>query len=122
MSTKDQQFSRFAWAVRMSPLIVAGILAALWMAGAPPVIPDLRLSAPLVARPGTTIGVRAWQVGQDTDGYTVILAPAVAVELRNGSGMVLAKTELRESLVQGVEGQVLVPSGLDGVLSLVALA
>jgi hypothetical protein len=122
MSTKDQQFGGFAWAIRMSPLIVAAILAALWMAGAPPVIPDLRLSAPLVARPGTTIGVRAWQVDQDTDGYTVILAPAVAVELRNAAGMVLAKTDLTESLVQGVEGHVQVRGGLDGVLSLVALA
>jgi hypothetical protein len=106
----------------MSPLIVAIIIAALWMAGAPSVIPDLRLSAPLVARPGATIGLRAWQVDQDTDGYTVILAPAVAVELRNSAGMVLTKTQLRESLVQGVEGHLQVPSGLDGVLSLVALA
>ena len=122
MSTKDQQFGALAWAVRLSPLIVAAILASLWMAGAPPVTPDLRLNAPLVAQPGTTIGVRAWQVDQDADGYTVILAPAVAVELRNAAGMVLAKTDLAQSLVQGVEGHVQVPSGLDGVLSLVALA
>jgi hypothetical protein len=122
MSTKEQQFGAFAWAVRMSPLVVAAILAALWIAGTPPVMPDLRLNAPLVARPGTTIGVRAWQVDQDSDGYTVILAPAVAVELRNAAGMVLAKADLARSLVQGVEGHLPVPSGLDGVLSLVALA
>ena len=122
MSTKEQRFRGFAWAVRMSPLLVALILAALWMAGAPPATPDLRLSAPLAARPGTTIGVRAWQVAQDGDGYTAIVAPAVRVELRNPTGMVLSKSELPKSLVQGVEGQVQIPSGLDGVVSLVAIA
>jgi len=122
MSTKDPQFSRFAWVIRMSPLVVAIILAALWMAGAPSAVPDLRLSAPTVARPGTTIGLRAWQVDQDEDGYTIIVAPAVVVELRNGAGMLLAKTELRKSLVQGAEGHLQIPDGLDEVLSLVALA
>jgi hypothetical protein len=122
MNTKEQRFRGLAWAVRASPLVVAIILAALWMAGAPPATPDLRLSAPLAARPGTTIGVRAWQVDEDAEGYTVILAPGVTVELRNATGMVLAKTELSESLVQGVEGHVRVPSGLDGVVSLLAHA
>ena len=122
MSTKEQRFRGFAWAVRMSPLLVALILAALWMAGSPPTTPDLRLSAPLAARPATTIGVRAWQVDQDADGYTAIVAPAVRVELRNATGMVLSKSELAKSLVQGVEGQVQIPSGLEGVVSLVAIA
>jgi len=122
MTTQGRQFGRFAWAIRTSPLVVAIILAALWMAGAPSMVPDLRLSAPVVARPGTTIGLRAWQVDQDDDGYTVIAAPAIAVELRNSAGMVLAKTELRNSLVQGREGHLRVPGGLDEVLSLVALA
>ncbi len=109
-------------AIRVSPFAVALILTALWLAGAPSKVPDLRFSAPLVARPGTTIGMRVWQVDQDTDGYTVILAPAVAVELRNASGIILARTDLKESLVQGVEGQVQVPAGIDEPLSLVALA
>ena len=122
MTTQDRQFNRFAWAIRLSPVVVASILAALWMAGAPPVVPDLRLSAPVVARPGTTIGLRAWQVDQDDDGYTIIVAPPVEVELRNAAGMVLAKTKLRKSLVQGREGHLQVPDGLDDVLSLVALA
>ena len=122
MSTEAQPSRGFAWAVRMSPVAVAVILAALWMAGAPASTPDLRLSAPLVAQPGTTIGVRAWQVDQDADGLTVILAPSVSIELRNAAGMLLANTELTESLVQGVEGRVQVPSRVDGVLSLVALA
>ena len=106
----------------MSPLLVAIILAALWMAGAPPMVPDLRLSAPVVARPGTTIGLRAWQVDEDEDGYIVIDAPAVAVELRNAGGMVLARTELEKSLVQGREGHLQVPAGLDEVVTLVALS
>jgi len=122
MTTQDRQFTRFAWAIRLSPVVVAIILAALWMAGAPPVVPDLRLSAPVVARPGTTIGLRAWQVDQDDDGYTIIVAPPVEVELRNAAGMVLAKTKLGTSLVQGREGHLQVPGGLDDVLSLVALA
>jgi hypothetical protein len=122
MSTKDRQFTGFAWAIRMSPLIVAIILAALWMAGARAPVPDLRLSAPLVARPATTIGVRAWQVDQDADGYTVIAAPAVVVELRTVTGMVLAKTDLTKSLVQGLEGDMQVPSGSDEVLTLIATA
>ncbi len=122
MTAPDRQFERFAWALRLSPLLVAIILAALWVAGAPSPIPDLRLSAPRVARPGTTIGIRAWQVDEDGEGYTVIVAPAVTVELRNAAGMTLAKTELAKSLVQGREGQLQIPEGLDEVLSLVALA
>ncbi len=122
MSTKDSQFNGFAWAIRMSPLIVALILAALWMADAPAAVPDLRLSAPLVARPGATIGVRAWQVDQDADGYTVIAAPAVVIELRTATGLVLAKTDLTKSLVQGLEGGIQVPSGRDEVLTLIAHA
>ena len=106
----------------MSPLLVAIILAALWLAGAPSPVPDLRLSSPRVARPGTTIGLRAWQVDEDGEGYTIIVAPAVTVELRNAAGMTLAKTELRKSLVQGREGQLQIPDGLDEALSLVALA
>jgi hypothetical protein len=106
----------------MSPLVVAIILAALWMAGAPSTLPDLRLSAPVVARPGTTIGLRSWQVDENDDGYTVIVAPAVTVELRNAGGIVLAKTELERSLVQGREGHLPIPVGLDEVVSLVALA
>jgi hypothetical protein len=53
---------------------------------------------------------------------TVIAAPAVVVELRTASGIALSKTELRQSLVQGTEGHLQVPAGLDGVLSLVARA
>jgi hypothetical protein len=122
MATPDRQFDRFAWAIRMSPLVVAIILAALWIAGAPSAVPDLRLSAPVVARPGATIGLRAWQVSEDDDGYTVVVAPAVEVELRNAAGVVLAKAELEKSLVQGTEGRLQIPDGIDEVLSLVAVA
>jgi hypothetical protein len=121
MTSQDRQFDRIGWAIRMSPLVVSIILAALWLAGAPSTTPDLRLSAPVVARPGTTIGLRAWQVDEDDEGYTVIAAPAVTVELRNAAGMTLAKTALDESLVQGSEGDLQIPDGLDDVLTLVAL-
>lgn len=122
MATPDRQFDRFAWAIRLSPLLVAIILAALWIAGAPSAVPDLRLSAPVVARPGTTIGLRAWQVDEDEDGYTVIVAPAVEVELRDSAGLVLASVELEKSLVQGREGHLQIPDGIDDVLSLAAVA
>jgi hypothetical protein len=106
----------------MSPLLVAIILATLWIAGTPPEVPDLRLSAPLVAQPGTSIGLRAWQLAEDENGYSVVLAPDVTVELQNEVGLTLAKTELVESLVQGSEGQLTVPNGIDEVLTLVARA
>jgi hypothetical protein len=122
MAIEDRQFIRFARAIRMSPLAVAVILAALWMAGAPSAVPDLRLSAPVVARPGSTIGLRAWQVDEDDEGYTVVVAPPVVVELRDAAGMTLAKTALGHSHVQGREGHLQIPEELDEVLSLVALA
>jgi len=106
----------------MSPVLVAIILAALWVAGMRSEVPDLRLSAPLVARPGTTIGLRAWQVEEGDGGYASIAAPAVLVELRNQGGMTLAETHLEKSLVQGCEGHLDIPEGLDEALSLVALA
>ena len=65
----------------------------------------------MVARPGTTIGLRAWQVDEDDDGYAVIVAPAVEVELRNAAGMVLARADLEKSLVQGTEGRLQIPDG-----------
>ncbi|MGB3050057.1 MAG: hypothetical protein WBB42_03620 [Polyangiales bacterium] len=122
MTKKDQQINRFSWAIRLSPLLVALILAVLWIAGAPSPIPDLRFSAPVVARPGTTIGLRAWQLDEDDEGYTVVASPPVVVELRNAAGMPLASTELGESLVHGREGQLTVPSGLNETLSLLAIA
>ncbi|HET6417720.1 MAG TPA: hypothetical protein VFG22_15590, partial [Polyangiales bacterium] len=122
ITRQERQFNRFAWAIRMSPLLVAIILATLWIAGTPPEVPDLRLSAPLVAQPGTSIGLRAWQLAEDENGSPVILAPGVLVELQNEVGLVLATTELVESLVQGREGRLSIPAGVDEVLTLVAHA
>ena len=122
MTTQDRQIDRIAWAIRLSPVLVAIILALLWIAGAPSPVPDFRLSAPVVARPGSTIGLRAWQLDEDGQGHTVVAAPPVVVELRNATGMVLVSTELVESQVQGREGQLPIPAGLDEALSLVARA
>ncbi|MDH3655434.1 MAG: hypothetical protein OEN21_14290 [Myxococcales bacterium] len=119
---QNPQIDRFSWAIRLSPLLVALILAALWIAGAPSPIPDLRFSAPVVARPGTTIGLRAWQLAEDDGGYTVVASPPVVVELRNAAGMPLASTELGESLVHGREGRLPIPGELNGTLSLLATA
>ncbi len=120
--TEDRHIGRFAWAIRLSPLLVAFILAALWISGAPSVVPDLRFSAPLVARPGTTIGLRAWELKDDDEGFTVVGAPPVVVELRNTAGITLASTELVESQVHGREGQLAIPEELDEALHLVAHA
>lgn len=122
MTRQDSQINRFAWAVRLSPLLVAIILGALWIVGAPSPVPDLRLSAPVVARPGSTIGLRAWHLDEDEEGRTVVAAPPVRVELRNAAGIRLAETSLTESQVHGREGQLSIPEGLDEALSLVALA
>ncbi len=122
MAKQDPQSDRISWAIRLSPLLVALILAVLWIAGAPSSIPDLRFSAPVVARPGTTIGLRAWQLDEDDEGYTVVASPPVVVELRNAAGMPLASTELTPSLVHGREGQLRIPAELNDTLSLLATA
>jgi hypothetical protein len=119
---QGRQLERLGWAIRLSPLAVAAILAALWLAGASSPAPDLRLSAPSVARPGTTIGVRAWQVDEDDEGQTVIRAPAVVVELRNARGVVLASTKLVTSQAQGREGNLQIPRQIDERLWLVGRA
>ncbi|MBT8482305.1 MAG: hypothetical protein HKP36_12025 [Myxococcales bacterium] len=122
MAKQEPQINRFSWAIRASPVLAALILAALWIAGVPSPVPDLRFSAPVVARPGSTVGLRAWQLDEDDEGYTVVDSPPVVVELRNAAGMPLARTELRASLVHGREGELSIPTGLDETLSLVALA
>ena len=103
-------------------MVVAFILAALWLAGTPAEIPDLRLSAPVVARPGTSIGLRAWQMDRDDAGYAIVRAPMVTVELRSRAGMLIASSTLSPSRVQGVEGSLDVPAEVDGELSLIARA
>ena len=122
MVKQEPQINRFSWAIRLSPVLAALILAALWIAGVPSPVPDLRFSAPVVARPGSTVGLRAWQLDEDDEGHTVVDSPPVVVELRNAAGMPLARTELHASLVHGREGELSIPSGLDETLSLVALA
>ena len=113
---------RFAQAVRLSPVVAAIILAALWLSGAPREIPDLRLSAPVVARPGTSIGVRAWQFDRDDQGRARIRAPEVRVELRNEGGLVLASTSLETSRVEGREGTLPIEPTIEGELTLTAYA
>jgi hypothetical protein len=115
-------FARFGWAIRLSPMLVAIILATLWLAGAPADVPDLRFAAPIVARPGTSIGLRAWHLDRDDEGYPVVRAPAVDVELRNRAGLTIGRATLSPSLVQGVEGRLEIPSDVDGELSLIAHA
>ncbi len=122
MAKQDPQIDRISKAIRLSPLLVAIILAVLWIVGAPPPVPDLRFSAPVVARPGTTIGLRAWQLTEDDAGYTVVASPPVVVELRNAAGMPVARAELGESFVHGREGRLPIPSEQSGTLSLLATA
>lgn len=114
--------ARFARAIRLSPTLVAIVLAALWLAGAPADVADLRFSAPLVAQPGSSIGLRAWQIDRDEEGYPVVLAPAVEVELRTGAGLLVGSTALSRSQVQGAEGTLEIPADLDGQFSLIASA
>jgi hypothetical protein len=113
---------QIGWLARLSPVVVAVILAALWLTGTPRPQTDLRFAAPLVAHPGSSIGLRAWQIDRDEEGYTVLRAPSVVVELRNGDGLMMTSTELGPSHVQGVEGSLAIASTLRGKLSLVARA
>lgn len=106
----------------MSPVAVAAILAALWLTGVPRPRPDLRFSAPVVARPGAAIGLRAWQVVDDEGAVPDIRAPKVEVELRDRAGRTLGETTLKKSRVEGREGSLAVPAGIDDVLRLVARA
>ena len=80
------------------------VLAVLWLSGKPAPIPDLRLSAPVVAHPGTTIGIRAWQLDEDDLGQVTVRAPSVRVELRDAGD---EPTELAGSGVVVAHGRVL---------------
>lgn len=113
---------RFHWAVRLSPLLVSVVLAVLWLSGAPPPVPDLRLSAPVVARPGSSVGLRAWQLDEDDVGRVSVRAPTVRVELRDAQGQTLSSTTLERSRVEGTEGRLDIPEELDGKHQLVATA
>jgi hypothetical protein len=112
----------FRWVVWLSPLLASTALALLWVSGTPAPIPDLRLSAPVVARPGTTIGVRAWQLDGDELGRVSVRAPRVRVELRGSDHRVIASTTLERSRVEGAEGRVDIPNQLDGPFGLVAIS
>lgn len=122
MTRRTREFNRFAWVIRSSPLLVAIILAGLWIAGAPARVPDIRLSGPIVARPGTTIGIRTWQLEGDDARGAIVASPPVRVELRNASGLTIARADLSASKVHGREGRLRVPLGLDEATSLVAIA
>lgn len=122
MKQTERYWSRFRWAIVISPAAVASILAALWLSGTATSEPDLRFSAPVVARPGATIGLRAWLVREEGRGQTVIDAVDVEVELVRGDGTPLAQAWLHPSRVQGSEGWLAVPEHLDGVFDLVATA
>lgn len=98
------------------------VLALLWLSGTPPRIPDLRLSAPVVARPGTTIGVRAWQLDEDDLGRVQVQAPETRVLLRDLNQRTIAETVLARSSVEGSEGRLDVPEELDGKYALVAIS
>jgi hypothetical protein len=119
---QDGGFERFAWPIRLSPLLVALLLAALWLAGTPSPVPDLRLSAPVVARPGSSIGIRAWQLDIDDAGYPIVRAPEIEVELHDERGVVLAKTRLLASALEGAEGGLAIGADVRGKLSLRATA
>jgi hypothetical protein len=98
------------------------VLALLWLSGKPPPIPDLRLGAPVVARPGSTIGIRAWQLDEDDLGRVQVQAPETRVLLRDLDQRTVAMTVLARSSVEGSEGRLDVPEELDGKYALVAIS
>jgi hypothetical protein len=64
--------------------------------------------------------MRAWQVDQDEEGRTVIRAPAVSIELRDEAGLLLQRSSLQTSRVQGAEGTLPIDASIEGELSLTA--
>jgi len=101
--------------VRIAPLVVAGILAALWLSEAPDPAIGFSLSGPSVVAPGTKVALRAWHL---TDHG--VDAPPTIVELRDGSGALISTTTMTTSLAEGLEGEVSLPDDIEGIAFFVA--
>ncbi len=101
--------------MRIAPLAVAGVLAALWLSEAPDSAVGFSLSGPSVVAPGATVGLRAWHLtDQDVD------APPTTIELRDRSGKLISTTVMSTSLAQGLEGEVSLPDQIEGTVFFVA--
>ncbi len=62
-----------------------------------------------------TVGMRVWRGDDDS-----LEAPATIVQAFDERGNIIAETELRVSKVAGLEGDVAIPSGTEGVVTLLA--
>ena len=101
--------------MRIAPLVVAGILAALWLSEAPDPAIGFSLSGPSVVAAGTKVALRAWHL---TDHG--VDAPPTIVELRDGSGTLISTTTMTTSLAEGLEGEVSLPDDIEGIAFFVA--
>jgi len=113
--TQRPDFHRFAWLVRTAPLVVAGILAALWLSEAPDPAIGFSLSGPSVVARGTKVALRAWHLTDHGVG-----APPTVVELRDASGALISTTTMTTSRAQGLEGEVTLPDDIEGTAFFVA--
>ncbi len=101
--------------MRIAPAVVAGILAALWLSEPPDSGIGFSLTGPSVVAPGTKAALRAWHL---TDHQ--VDAPPTTVELRDGSGALISTTKMARSVAQGLEGEVPLPSDIEGTAFFVA--
>lgn len=101
--------------MRIAPLAVAGILAALWLSEAPDPAIGFSLSGPSVVSPGTKVALRAWHL---TDHG--VDAPPTVIELKDGSGALISTTTMTTSLAGGLEGEVSLPDDIEGTVFFVA--
>jgi len=101
------------------PLVLGAFLLAL-VAEPPPADVDLMLVAPDYARPRSSLPLRALAVAglAESGGPTTTLARPVRVRLLDESGRRLAETTLVAGAADTVEGEIQIPPGVHGRLSL----
>jgi len=101
------------------PLVLGAFLLAL-VAEPPPADVDLMLVAPDYARPGSSLPLRALAVAglAESGGPTTPLARPMRVTLLDESGRPLAETTLVAGAADTFEGELTIPPGVQGRLSL----
>lgn len=101
--------------MRIAPLVVAGVLAALWLSDTPDAAIGFSISGPSVVAPGVKVAFRAWHLTDHGVG-----APPTTVEVQDRKGNVVSSTTMTPSLAEGLEGEVLLPDDVEGTVFFVA--
>jgi hypothetical protein len=119
---QERQSRKFALALRvLCTLSALAALTALWSVERARFEHDLQLAAEPRARPGEQLALAAF-LFRDVDATegASLSASATTVRLLDESGRELAKTELTETPLTSMEGQLTLPSAISGQLTLEA--